>query len=479
MMKTERNTTVIQKAIQINRDSTRYGTFAEIGAGQEVVRWFFHVGGASGTVAKSISAYDMKFSDAIYGPTERYVSRQRLMAMLEHEYNLLIERLSETKGNNTIFFSFANTIAASSYKFNKIGQGWMGIRFQTKPTGEPNEIILHVRMLDKDNQKQQAMLGILGVNLVYGAMYSHQDPSQLILILKEGLEHENYEVDMIHFSGPDFEHIDNRVINLELVKQKLTNAIIFKSDGQVVQASEMLYKRPILIERGVFRPVTNVNISILNLSLEQFCQEYTLKKEDVVLMMEISTRSFGINGEFDQDDFLARVDMLQKLNKTILVSNYSRDFRLASYFANYTDQKIAFAMGIPHLQQVFLEDLYEDLEGGILESFGRLFKRNVKFYIYPIKDKKSGNITSIHNLEIANHLKYLYKYLLENNYIDSIRKFDPGTDYAFPKDIIDKIQTNDDSWENFVPQEIQSLIKQKKYFCTKKIMDDILSNFCF
>jgi|694.fasta_scaffold05464_12 hypothetical protein len=478
-MELEKNTSVIQKAIRLNRDVSRYGSFAEIGAGQEVVRWFFHVGGASGTVAKSISAYDMKFSDAIYGPSERYVSRQRLIAMLSHEYYLLIERLFEDKGDTTTFFAFANTIAASGYRCAKTGHGWMGIRFQAKPKSQPNDIILHVRMLDKDNQKQQEMLGILGVNLIYGAMYYTHDPLFLISLLKEGLENEPFEVDLIHFSGPDFVDVDNRVINLELVKQKLTNAVIFKSDGGVIQASEMLYKKPILIERGVFRPVTNVAIDILKLSLEQFCQEFLWEKEHVAVLMELSTKSFDLAGEFDQEDFLARVEMLQKLNKNILISNYSRDFDLASFLANYTDKKIAFAMGIPHLKQIFLEDLYEDLDGGILESLGRLFKKNVKFYIYPIKDISLEKIHTIDNFEVADNLKHLYKYLLENSYIESIHAFNPELRDDMPKDIIDKIRKGDQSWESQVPLEVRNLIKENKYFCSVKMNEDLFSNLYF
>lgn len=478
-MRLENSTTVIQKAVSLNRDSFKYGCFAEIGAGQEVARWFFHVGGASGTVAKSISAYDMKFSDAIYGSSERYVCRQRLISMLNHEYDTLIERLDQIRGSSTTFFAYANTVSASSYTFNKVGQGWMGIRFQTKPKEPPSEVILHVRMLDKDNPKQQALIGLLGVNLIYGALYSYDNVTQLISILKEGLEHESYEVDMINFSGPAFANVDNRVINLELVKQQLTNAIILNKEGQVIQASELLYKKPILIERGEFRPVTNITLDVLNLSLEQFCSELKVSEEDVVVLMEISTRSFGSDGEFDQDDFLARVEMLQKLNKTVLVSNYSRDFRLASYLANYTDQKIAFAMGIPHLKQVFSEDSYEDLDGGILESFGRLFRKNVKFYIYPVRDRKNGRIITVDNLETEKHLKNLYKYLLENKFIEGINKFNPRIDFAFPKEIIEKIQLGDQSWENFVPVEICQLIKNRKYFQYKKTFDECSVNPCF
>lgn len=475
----KKNTTVIQKAVSINRDQSKYGSFAEIGAGQEVARWFFYVGGASGTVAKSISAYDMKFSDEIYGISERYVCRQRLLSMIDYEYGLLISRLNETRGKNTTFFAFANTIAATSYKFNKIGEGWMGIRFQTHPQGSPNDIIIHVRLLDKDNQKQQNIIGVLGVNLIYGAMFSHHDPIQLISILKEGIEQENFEVDMIDFSGSAYQNTDNRIMNLELVKQKLTNAIILKSNGQVIQASELLYKKAVIIERGIFRPVTNATIDLLRLSLEQYCKDHSTAEEDVVLLMEISTRSFGVNDDFDQEEFLARVDMLQTLEKTVLVSNHSRDFRLASYLSNYTDKMIAFAMGIPHLKNIFTENLYTDLDGGILESFGRLFKRNVKLYIYPIKDKESGAILNLANFTVEKKLQGLLHYLKENRNIQEIENFIPIDSYISSQEIIEKIQNGDPSWESLVPISISQLIKTKGYFNSPKIHDKAFSDLFF
>lgn len=474
----EKNTTVIQKALSINRDQSKYGSFAEIGAGQEVVRWFFSVGGAAGTVAKSISAYDMKFSDAIYGPSERYVSRQRLISMLDHEYGLLIERLNEARGSNTTFFAFANTIAATSYKCNKVGEGWMGIRFQTSPKDMPNDIIIHVRLLDKDNQKQQKIIGVLGVNLIYGAQFYPHDPIQLISILKEGIEQENYEVDMIHFSGSAYQNLDNRIMNLELVKQRLTNAIILKSDGQVVQASELLYKKGVIIERGVFRPVTNATIDLMRLTQDQYCKDLGVAKEEVLLLMEISTRSFGMNGEFDQEEFLARVDMLQALDKTVLVSNHARDFQLASYLSNYTEKVIAFAMGVPHLGSLFSENLYDDLDGGILESFGRLFKRNVKLYIYPIKDRKTGTIIHVNNFTVEKKLQGLLYFLIENKHIEGLQDFQPKDDYMTSQEIIEKIQSGDPSWESLVPIPISQLIKNKGYFNAPKIFDQSFSSLC-
>src|SRR5213083_1202700 len=223
-----------EKALQINLDATKYGTFAEIGAGQEVARRFFRVGGAAGTIAKTMSAYDMTFSDAIYGPTDRYVSRVRLQTMLDHEYALLVERLDRKLGRERTFFVFADTVAARSFKQHNESHGWLGVRFQEEPRGEPSQIIIHVRMLDESHVDQQEGLGIIGVNLLYGAFYHHQ-PEKLIASLQENLAPDRIQVDMIKFSGLAFSKIDNRLMSLQLVSQGLTDAIMFTADGETVQ----------------------------------------------------------------------------------------------------------------------------------------------------------------------------------------------------------------------------------------------------
>src|SRR5688572_28840541 len=228
-----------QKARQINLDATKYGTFAEIGAGQEVARFFFRAGGAAGTVAKTISAYDMAVSDAIYGSTERYVSRQRLQAMLQHESDLLLQRLDQTRGDKITFFTFANTVATHSFTRQEEGHGWMGMRFQTRPREQPSEIILHVRLLDRENVRQQEALGVLGVNLIHGAFYQHREPAKLIRALLDNLTWERVEVDLIRFSGPAFAGADNRLMALELVRQGLTEAAMFTAAGEAVQWAEL------------------------------------------------------------------------------------------------------------------------------------------------------------------------------------------------------------------------------------------------
>src|ERR1043166_8424121 len=351
-----------QKALQINLDTTKYGTFAEIGAGQEVARWFFRVGGASGTIAKTISAYDMNVSDAIYGPCERYVSRQRLQSMIDHEYALLLERLNAKRGDTTKFFVFANTVAARSYSRHEEAHGWMGVRFQTAPHSEPSQITIHVRMLDKENLQEQEALGIIGVNLLYAACCYHTEPETVIASLMDNLSRDRIEVDMIKLSGPAFASVDNRLMSLQLVTQGLTDSAMFTADGEVVQAAEVLYKKPIIVERGSFRPVTKVTIDMLNCAQAQFVQEPQVQGEEIVVLMEMTLRNLtGDAGLIDHQDFLDRVDLLGSLGKTVLISNYARYFRLASYLARSTKKMIGIAMGLPSLREVFEEKYYTDL----------------------------------------------------------------------------------------------------------------------
>jgi hypothetical protein len=329
--------TTNRKALTINLDDSKYGTFAEIGAGQEVARVFFQAGGAAGTIAKSMSAYDMTFSDAIYGKAPRYVSRERLQTMLDHEYALLIERLQEKRGATTKFFVFADTVAAKSFKGNNECHGWMGIRFQPAP-GEttPSEIVLHVRMWDKDNVRQQEAIGIVGTNLIYAAFYLRDDMEKLIASLADNVGSDRIEIDMLKFSGPAFAKVDNRLMSLHLVRHGLTNAVMFGPGGEVLQPSEVLYKKAILVERGSFRPVTHVNVDMLNCATAQFVQEPAVQGKDMIVLMEITMNNLLAGGALDPRDFLSRVDLLGDIGCTVLISNYSEYYRLTTYFRRYT-----------------------------------------------------------------------------------------------------------------------------------------------
>ena len=454
-----------QKALQINLDPGKYGTFAEIGAGQEVARWFFRVGGASGTIAKTISAYDMTVSDAIYGPCERYVSRQRLQSMIEHEYALLLERLDGKRGDSTRFFAFANTVAARSFSRHDEAHGWMGVRFQTAPKSVPSEIIIHIRMLDKENMPEQEALGIIGVNLIYAACCYYSDPETVIASLMDNLSPDRIEVDMIKFAGPAFPNVDNRLMALQLVTQGLTDSAMFTCDGEVVQAAEVLYKKPILVERGSFRPVTKVTIDMLNCAQAQFVQEPQAQGEEIIVLMEMTLRNLtDEGGVIDHKDFLDRVDLLGSLGKTVLISNYARYFRLASYLSRYTKKIIGIAMGVPSVREIFEEKYYTDLEGGILEAFGRLFKNDLRLYVYPFQDPVSGSIITAGNLRVAPHLRQLYAHLLENHFIQSIQDYNDAFLPIFSREVLAKIRSGDSAWEIMVPTQVAHIIKERRLF---------------
>ena len=451
-----------QKALQVNLDPSKYGTFAEIGAGQEVARWFFRVGGAAGTIAKSMSAYDMIVSDAIYGPADRYVSRSRLQTMLDYEYNLQHDRLNAKRGATTKFFVFADTVTARSYHSSNECHGWMGIRFQTEPGKEPSQIIVHVRMLDRENLQQQEALGIMGVNLLHGALYLHGDPDQLIHSLIDSLTSERVEVDMIKFSGPDFAGVDNRLMSLQLVERGLANAAMFTMNGEVVQASEVLYKKAILVERGSFRPVTKVTIDMLACAQAQFVQETNVQGEEIVVLMEMTMKNLTTEAGIDHKDFLDRVDLLSTMGKTVLISNYGEYHRLAAYLFRYTKKMIGIAMGVPSLREIFDEKYYTDLEGGILESFGRLFKNALKLYVYPLREQTTGSLITAGNLRVASNLQHLYAYLVENHFIQAIADYDQNCLPIFSRDVLARITKGDPKWEQMVPPQVAQIIKDRK-----------------
>src|SRR6266568_3766229 len=387
-----------EKALHINLDSAKYGTFAEIGAGQEVARRFFRVGGAAGTVAKTMSAYDMTFSDAIYGSAQRYVSRVRLQTMLNHEYNLLIERLDRKFGAEKTFFVFADTVAARSFKKRNESHGWLGVRFQSQPRGQPSEIIIHVRLLDEANVDQQEALGVIGVNFLHGAFYCHQ-PEKLISSLQDNLPAGRVEVDMIKFSGPVFQNVDNRLMSLQLVSQGLTDAVMFKADGETVQPAEVFYKRAILVERGSFRPVTYATNDMLDGARRVFLQESGCAEPELIVLMEMIDEKYYLN-----------------------------------------------------------------LEGGILEALGRMFKGALKLYVYPMIHERSGKIITASQIEVAPNLKALFQFIMDNNFITEISDYHPEYLKIFPPDALAKLQPGDSGWEKMVPPEVTQIIKERGFF---------------
>ncbi len=457
-----------QKAQEINLDNGKYGTFAEIGAGQEVARWFFRATGASGTIAKSISAYDMQVSDAIYGPTERYVSQQRLNHMLDHEFGLMQERLTKKRGSNTRFFSYANTVAARGFKRKEDGQGWMGIRFQTDPNSPPSDIVLHVRLMDPTNLQEQEAAGIVGVNLIHAALYHHHNPDQIIASLMDGLSPDRVEIGMIRFSGHAFQEVDNRIMSLQLVERGLTQAAIFDVNGGVIHAADVLYRKPIIVERGSFRPVTRTTLHMLQSALKQFSTDPKLSGlGHPVVLFEMTLKNLSDGGVIDHKDFLERVDMLGAVGAGlgedyhVMVSNYAEFHRLAGYLFRYTKYPIGVAMGMPTLRELFEEKYYSDLEGGILESFGRLFKNDLRLYVYPQLDPANGHLVTVSNCPVPRHLTHLYTYLLQKESICGLDDFNESFLAWHSRDVLARIRAGDPTWENLVPPQVADIIKQR------------------
>ncbi len=450
-----------QRALRINLNANQYGTFAEIGAGQETARWFFRVGGAAGTMAKAMSAYDMTFSDAIYGSSDRYVSRQRLHTMLDHEFGLLVERLDTSRGATTTFFAFANTCTVSSYSRKGNAQAWLGIRFQTRPGAAPSEIVLHARLWHNEALPEQEALGVLGVNLVHGALYLHHDPEALITSLVDNFTADRVEVDMIEFSGQAFESVDNRLMAFKLVQHGLTHAALFTADGKVVPPADVLRKKCILVERGSFRPVTKLTLDMLRCAEAHFVQEPRVEGNDVVTLMEMTLKNLTDGDRIDHEDFLDRVDILGALDKTVLISNYAEYHRLAAYFFRYTQKMIGLVMGVPTLREIFDEKYYTDLSGGILESFGRLFKNDLKLYVHPLLDRDSGAMISATNLRVAPHLRHLHAYLVENRLIEGLRNIDERNLPIFSRRVLVKIRSGEPGWEAEVPDAVARIIKER------------------
>jgi hypothetical protein len=465
-----------QKALRINLDNTKYGTFAEIGAGQEVARWFFRVGAAAGTIAKSISAYDMTVSDAIYGHTGRYVSRQRLERMLDYEYQLMVERLATKRGADTRFFSFSNTVVAKSYTRKDNFHGWMGIRFQHAPGAEPSQIVLHVTLLDKENLPQQEVIGILGVNLIYGALYEHENPTELMKNLLHDLTSDRVEVDYIKFSGPAFKGVDNRLMCLELVHHGLSPAAMFTAEGEVVLPAEAFHKRPVMVTRGSFRPITNVTVDMMGCALAQFVQEPQNADQDILVVTEMTLNNLVEGDLIKTQDFLDRVDILGTLGRPVLITNFGEFYRLANYLQRYTSQLVGLVMGVPTLRQIFEEKYYINLAGGILESFGRLFKNDLKLFVYPMQDASTGAVITAGNLRVAPRLQHLYNYLIENQHIQAIRDYKPDNLRIFSRDVYKRMHEGDPTWVDDVPPGVGLLICQRRLMGYNPAVFDESSN---
>jgi hypothetical protein len=452
------------KALTFNMDRDVYGTIAEIGAGQETVRWFFKVGGAAGSIAKAMSAYDMKFSDTIYGPCQRYVSRERLQSMLDHEYSLLIERLGATRGPGCTFFAFANTVATFSYTQQRNGHGWLGIRFQTRPQGQASQIDLHVVLKGKSATEDQDTLGVLGVNLIYGARYLHRAPVELLLSLMDDLGSDQLEIDMVDFEGPAFESVDNRLMALLLVQHGLTRAAMFQPNGKLVQPADALYKKAVLVERSRFRPPTYLTMAMLDHAYEAFCREPDVRPEDVLVLSEMTLHNLTENDNINVEDFLYRVEILCALGKNVMISDYGAFYNLAQYLFQQTRLPVAIALGVPTLLQVFDEKYYDNLKGGILESFGRLFRNDMRLYVCPALEPHTGKRITVNNLKVQRHLRHLYKHLVENGYLRDLEAIDDDFLKIQSDDVLEQIRKEDPDWRSKVPDLVYNIIHDRGLF---------------
>lgn len=449
------------KALALNLDQSKYGVFAEIGAGQETANWFFRVSASAGTVAKTISAYDMTMSDAIYGRTSRYVSQERLISMLKYEYGLLEQRLAATRGSRTTFFAFCNTVRARGYQDTGECHGWLGVRFQLRPNDEPCDIVLHLRLLDEENQEQMDVLGKVGVNLIYAAFYHRDNLHDFVESLADGLGNDQFEVDMLRFSGSGFQHMDNRLCALQLVQSKLASAAMFNKNGEVVPAADSLYKRPILLLRGSFNPVLRLHLDMLSNASNVFSTVMNeMQRERAIEICEISMNNLLVDGTVDHGDFLDRSDALQTLGKTVLISRSAEFHRIATYLSRYTAEPIAIILGIGLLNELFKEKWSTNLAGGILESFGRLFKNRVQLYVYPWQNKKSGELVTAENFRAPENWQFFYKHLTQNDRIRSIEAGDRHLLSMTRRNVQKLVENGGTEWEKWVPEQVHSIVRR-------------------
>lgn len=456
-MSLERLTTE-EKALKINLTPDIYGCFAEIGAGQEVAANFFTAGASSGTIAYTQSAYDMKVSDSMYGPTSRYVCEDRLNMMLYTEYETMRYRLPE-KAKESRFFAFCNTVESLNYHKTNQGQGWVGLRFQLDKDSKPNDIILHVKMHDRSNTAQQEALGILGVNLIYASYFLNHDLDQFLESLVERLPRERVEIDMLRVSGPEFENVDNRIIALNLVKRHMTDATMFDLCGQALQPTDELYKRNILLIRGRFRPVTKVHQDMIENAKQQFLKEAGVKEDKVSVIFELTIKGLTNEGSISDKDFIDRASLLGSLGYTVMISNYYQHYSMVEYLSKVNrNQLIGLALNVINIHTIFDESYYEDLPGGIFEGMGSGFGRNVKMYVYPALDD-NDQLMTFDTIQVNPQVQGLLDYLKDNNKMEAIHNYNEDLLHIYPANVLRKIQENDESWEQDVPEKVSKAIK--------------------
>jgi len=458
-----------QKARQINLDSKIYGTFVEIGAGQEVVRHFFRAGMASRTIAKTMSAYDRDFSDSIYGKEKdgRYVCRDRLQKMIQKEYSLLEERLDRSQHKDKRFFAFANTMTTINHEKTIKGHGWIGIRFQLDPKKEANNVILHLRLNDPDAKLQQETIGVVGTNLIHACFFNDNKHNDLLKSLYDNLSRDNIEINMIEMSGPEFNDVDNRLLSLSLVKERMTDAVIFSPDGINHQPADILYKKNILTIRGSFRPVTKVNIDMLENAMSKFIEDRKVNKDNIQVLFEITLSNLKMEGAVDEKDFLDRVDILCSLGYTVMISNYKKYYKLVEYLSQFTKSRMGLIIGVDNLLEMFDESYYRNLNGGIMEAFGIIVTRDIKIYLYPYKPDNDTTLQNSKNIDIHPRIKPIYNYLFSNGRIVDLN-YNQDVLHIFSREVLKLIRENNNNWEKMVPNGVIDIIRTKSLFGLNK-----------
>jgi hypothetical protein len=465
--------TTEEKALKINLTADIYGCFAEIGAGQEVAANFFKAGGSSGTIAFTQSAYDMKVSDSLYGVASRYVCEERLVTMLETEYNHIAETLPK-KHKESRFFAFCNTVESLNYHKTNQGQGWVGMRFQLHQKGPTNDIILHIKMHDNSHKGQQEALGILGVNLIHAGFFHTENLDEFLDALVHRLPRDRMEIDMLRVSGPDFENVDNRIIALNLVKRGITDATMFDLAKNVLQPATALYKKNILLMRGRFRPVTKVHIDMIEKGRVAFLKEKRVKEANLEVVFELTLKDLTADGKISDKDFMDRAELLSSLGYTVMISNYLKHYKMVEYLAAIAKGNLmGVILGVYNLNTIFDERYYDNLPGGLLEAFGRGFGHNVKLFVYPALNVEDGSIYDLSNIVIPKNLNGLLQFMKDNNKIISIKEYEHQLLHIMSDDVLSKIKAGASSWEEDVPYEVAQAIK---FFGLFGYQNKVLSN---
>jgi len=463
-MKTTTLLSTKEKSVHINIDSNYYGAIAEIGGGQETVRHLFQAGGASNTVAKSISAYDMLFSDHFYnqGNPSRHVAEERLRKMIDYEYGELIEILD--KKNTRKFFAFANTVETLNFTKSNHGNGWLGIAVEGTDRYHPNKMFIHVKLHENDTLLQQYTLGALGINLIYGGLFQCEDPRDVLLSLLDNLDTGRVEVDYVFAEGPDMEWVDNRLLNLMLVSNDMTPAIMFDPSGKVQQPGELLYKKNVIVLRGYFRPINNLGMEFMEDSLANFKKDEDYRPDNTIAFCEISLKYLIQNEKVDDKDFLHRVDLLNMMGQSVMISKFYRYFQLVKYFAQFKLIKLRLVVGLPTFDKILDSSNYTDLRGGLLEAMGALFQKNVKVYLYPYIDMTTGEVIYPEDSHFSEVNRMLWQYLNATRKILILKSISPKSLEIHSEYISNLIEKGDENLINYVPEKVYHSIKRNKLF---------------